>query len=134
MVLEINLALGELGKDVLQVCHMKGLIGGRVGAGSLETTKLKSVMVEVWQRGWQGVVGFGWDKQEFEIRVVKDSMVDDCEPIKLELCCLSLEPFNESDFIVVEIGSLEDVKVPLPLFSMHQWVVDVTGNGGLIVR
>ena len=113
---------------------MKGLVWGGAGAGLLETTKPKSVTVGIQRRGQWDVVGFGWDKWEFEIQVVKDLMVDGREPVKLELHSLSLEPFEESDFVVMEIGLLEDVDVPLTLLCVRQRVVDMTRNGGLIVR
>ncbi|KIM54690.1 hypothetical protein SCLCIDRAFT_30920 [Scleroderma citrinum Foug A] len=58
-------------------------------------------------------------------------MVDGCEPVKLELCNLGSEPISESDFVVVEIGSLEDIKDPLTLLCMRRQVVNVTGNRGL---
>ena len=58
--------------------------------------------------------------------------MDGSEPVKLELGGLCLEPLDESNFIVVEVGSLKDVKVPLMLLLMSQQVlVNVTGNGGL---
>ena len=113
---------------------MKGLVGGGTEAGSLEMTKLKSVMAGVRQRGQCDVVGFRGNKREFEIQVVKDSMVDGCELVKLKLRSLGLEPFDESDFIVMEIGSLKDIDVLLTLLCVCQWVVNVTGNGGLIIR
>ena len=53
------------------------------------------------------------------------------EMIKLELGGLCPEPFEKGNFIVMEIGVLEDVKVSLTLLSMGQQVVDVAGNGGL---
>ena len=46
---------------------MKGLVWGGVGAGPLETTKLKSVMAGIWQREQWDVLRFGWDNREFEI-------------------------------------------------------------------
>ena len=113
---------------------MKGLVQGRAGAGSLEMTKPKLVMVGIWQRGRWNVIGFRRDKWEFEIQVIKDLMVDGCEPVKLKLHSLSSEPFKESDFVVMKVGLLKDVEVPLTLLCMHQWVVDMAGNGGLIVR
>ena len=61
-------------------------------------------------------------------------MVDGCELVKLKLHSLGSEPFYESDFVVMEIGSLKDIKVLLTLLCMCQRVVNVTGNGGLIIR
>ena len=85
---------------------MKGLVGGGTGAGSLEMTKPKPVMAGVWQRGQWDIVRFRGNKQEFEIQVIKDLMVDGHEPVKLELCSLGSEPFDKSDFVIMEIGSL----------------------------
>ena len=42
--------------------------------GSLETTKPKSVMARIRQRGQQDIVGFRGDKQELEKQVIKDLM------------------------------------------------------------
>ena len=96
-------------------------------------TKPKSVMAGIWQRGQWDIVGFRGDKRKLEIQVIKDLMVDGCKPVELKLCNLSSEPFDKSDFIVVEVGSLEDIEVPLTLLCMCRWVVDMTGNGGLII-
>ena len=46
---------------------MKGLVWGGTGAGSLEMTKLKSVMAGIRRRGRWDIVGFGGDKGELEI-------------------------------------------------------------------
>ena len=85
---------------------MKGLIGGGTGVGSLEMTKPKPVMAGVRQRGQWDIVRFEGNKQEFEIQVIKDSMVDGHEPVKLELRSLGSEPFDKSDFVIMEIGLL----------------------------
>ena len=111
---------------------MKGLIGGRAGVGLLETTKPKSVMAGIRHRGRWDIIGFSRDKGKLGIQVKKDVMVDGCEPVKLELCNLGSEPFGESDFVVVEVGLLEDIEDPLTLLCVCQWVVDMTGNGGLM--
>ena len=89
-------------------------------------------MAGIWRRGQWYVIRFSGDKRELEIQVIKDSVVDGSEPVKLELGGLCLEPLDESNFIVVEVGSLKDVKVPLMLLLMsRQVLVNVTGNGGL---
>ena len=49
------------------------------GAGSLETTKPKSVTAGVQRRGRWDVIGFGGDEGKLEIQVKKDAMVDGCE-------------------------------------------------------
>ena len=110
---------------------MKGLVQGGAGVGSLETTKPKSVTVGIWQRGRWDVVGFGGDKGELEIQVIKDAMVDCGEVLKFELGVLVTEPFEERDFVVREERSLKDVCDPLTLLCMRRRVIDVTGNGGL---
>ena len=110
---------------------MKGLVRGGAGAGSLETTKPKSVTVGIRQRGQWDVVGFGGDKGELEIQVVKDTMVDCSEVLKFELGVLSTEPFKECNFVIGEERSLKDVCDPLTLLCVRQWVIDVTGNDGL---
>ena len=110
---------------------MKGLVWGRAGAGLLETTKPKSVTAGIRWRGWWDVVGFGGDKRELEIQVVKDTMVDCSEVLEFELGVPGMEPFKERNFAVREERSLEDISDPLTLLCMHWRVVDVTGNGGL---
>ena len=59
-------------------------------------------------------------------------MVDGSEVLELELRGLCSEPLEECNFVVVEIGALEDVKVPLMLLCVSWWVVDMAGNGGLM--
>ena len=110
---------------------MKGLIRGRVGAGSLETTKPKLVTVGIQWRGRWDVIGLGGDKWELEVQVVKDAMVDGGKVLKLELGGLCSEPLEKCDLVVMEIGALEDVKVPLTLLCMSRRIIDVAGNGGL---
>ena len=110
---------------------MKGLVWGGAGAGSLETTKLKSVMAGIWRRGRWDVVRFGGDKWELEIQVVKDAMVDCGEVLKFELGVPGTEPFKEHNFVVREERSLKDVCDPLTLLCVRWRVIDVTGNGGL---
>ena len=110
---------------------MKGLVRGGVGAGSLEMTKPKSVTAGIRRRGRWDVVGFGGDKGKLEIQVVKDPMVDSGEVLELELGGLCSEPLEKCDLVVVEIGALEDVKVPLTLLCVSRRVIDVAGNGRL---
>ena len=97
----------------------------------METRELKSVTAGIRRRGRWDVVRFGRDKGELEIQVVKDTMVDGGEVLELKLGGLCSEPLEECNLVVVEIGALEDVKVPLMLLCMSQRVVDVAGNGGL---
>ena len=88
-------------------------------------------MAGIQQRGWWDVVRFGGDEGKLEIQIVKDPMVDGGEVLELELGGLCSEPLEECDLVVVEIGALEDVKVPLTLLCVSRRVVDVAGNGGL---
>ena len=99
--------------------------------GFLETTKPKSVTAGIRRRGRWDVVGFGRDKGELEIQVVKDTMVDCGEVLEFELGVPGTEPFKEHNFVVREERSLKDVCDPLTLLCVHWWVIDVTGNGGL---
>ena len=57
--------------------------------------------------------------------------MDGCESVKLKLWSLGMELFKEGNLIVMEVRPLKDIKVPLVLLCVHQWVVDVTSNGGL---
>ena len=51
---------------------------------------------------------------------------------KLDVSCM--EPLKESDFVVVQERSLEDVSDSLTLLCVCWWVVDVARNGVLNVR
>ena len=110
---------------------MKGLVRGRTGAGSLETTEPKLVTAGIRRRGRRDVVGFSGDKGKLEIQVVKDAMVDCCEVLEFELGVPGTEPFEERNFVVGEERSLKDVCDPLTLLCVHRRVVNVTRNGGL---
>ena len=102
-----------------------------MGAGLLETREPKSITVGIRQRGRWDVIGFGGDKGELEIQVVKDAMVDCCEVLEFELGVLGTEPFEERNFVVGEERTLKDVCDPLALLCVRRRVVNVTGNGGL---
>ncbi|KIM55812.1 hypothetical protein SCLCIDRAFT_30073 [Scleroderma citrinum Foug A] len=97
-------------------------------------TKLKSVTVGIRWRGWWDVVGFSRDEGKLEIQVEKDVMVDGCELVKLELCDLGSEPLGKSDFVIVEVGSLEDIEDPLTLLCVHQQAAatDITDPLGVL--
>ena len=95
-------------------------------------TKPKLVTVGIWRRGRWDIVGFGGDKGELEIQVVKDAMVDCGEVLEFKLGGPGTEPFEERDFVVGEERLLKDVCDPLMLLCVRQWVIDVTGNGGLM--
>ena len=113
---------------------MKGLVWGGAGTGLLETTKPKSVMAGIWRRGRWDVIRFGRDEGELEVEIVEDAVVYASESLEFELEVSCLEPFKESDFVVVQEWPLEDVGDPLTLLCVRRWVIDVAGNGGLNVR
>ena len=98
---------------------------------SLEVTKPKFVTVGIRRRGWWDIVRFSRDKQELEVQVVKDSVVDSGEVLKFELGVPGTEPFKERDLVIVEEQSLEDIHNPLTLLCVHWRVVNVTRNDGL---
>ena len=99
--------------------------------GLLETRELKFVMVGVWQRGQWDVIRDGRDEWELEVEIEEDVVVYSSEMLELKLGGLCSEPLKKSDFIVMEIGALEDVKVPLTLLCVSRRVIDVAGNGRL---
>ena len=102
-----------------------------MGAGILETRELKSVTVGIWQRGQWDVIGDRGNKRALEVEVVEDAVVYGSELLEFELDVSCMEPFKESDFVVVQERSLEDVSNPLTLLCMCWWVVNMSGNGGL---
>ena len=113
---------------------MKGLVWGGAGAGLLETTKPKSVTAGIRRRGRWGVIGFGRDEGELEVEIVEDMVVYASKSLEFKLEVSRSEPFEESDFVVVQEWPLEDVSDPLTLLCMRRRVIDVAGNGGLNVR
>ena len=112
---------------------MKGLVRGGAGAGLLETTKLKSVMAGIQQRGRWDVIGFGRDEGELEVEIVEDAVVYASESLEFKLEVSRSEPFEESDFVIMQEWPLEDVGDPLTL-CVRRWVIDVARNGGLSIR
>ena len=94
-------------------------------------TKPKLVTVGIWRRGQWDVIRFSRDEGKLEIQVEKDAMVDGGEVLEFELGSLCSEPVEECNLVVVEVGALEDVKVPLMLLCVSRRVIDVAGNGGL---
>ena len=97
----------------------------------MEMRELKSVTAGIRRRGRWDVIGDRGDERELEVQVKKDAVVDSGEAVKLELGDLGSEPLGKGDFIVVEVRSLEDIKVPLALLCVRRRVVNVAGNGGL---
>ena len=61
-------------------------------------------------------------------------MVYTSESLEFELEVSCSEPFKESNLVVVQERSLEDVGDPLTLLCVSRRVIDVAGNGGLNVR
>ena len=56
------------------------------------------------------------------------------ESLEFELDVSCTEPFEKSDFVIVQKGALEDISNSLPLFCVRRWVVDVARNGGLSIQ
>ena len=102
-----------------------------VTAGLLETREPKSVTVEIRRSGRWDIIGLGWDEWELKVEIEEDAVVYCCEVLKFELGGLCSEPLEECDLVVMEIGALEDVKVPLMLLCVSWRVVNMAGNGGL---
>ena len=94
----------------------------------------KSVTAGIWQRGWWDIVRDRGDQGALEVEIVEDTVVYASESLKFELEVSCMEPFEESDFVVVQERPLEDVGDPLMLLCVRRWVIDVAGNVGLSVR
>ena len=94
----------------------------------------KSVMAGIRRRGQWDVVGDRRDKGALEVEIVEDTVVYASESLGFELDVSCTEPFEESDFIVVQEGLLKDVGDPLALLCVRWQVVNVAVNGRLIVR
>ena len=100
----------------------------------METREPKSVTAGVRRRGRWDVIRDRGNKGALEVEVVEDAVVYASESLEFELEVSRPEPFKESDFVVVEERSLEDVGDPLTLLCVCRWVIDEAGNGGLDVR
>ena len=94
----------------------------------------ESVMAGIWWRGRWDVVGNRRDKGALEVEIVEDAVVYASESLEFELNISCMEPLKESNFIIVQEGSLKDVSDSLTLLCMRWWVVDVARNGELSVR
>ena len=94
----------------------------------------KSVTVGIRWRGRWDVIRLGWDEWELKVEIEEDAVVYCCEVLEFELGGLCSEPLEKGNLVVVEVGSLEGIKVPLPLLSMGRWVEDMASNGGLTVQ
>ena len=86
-----------------------------------------------WRGRWD-VVGDRGNKGALEVDIVEDVVVYASESLEFELDILCMEPFEKSDFVIVQKGALEDINDSLPLLCMCRQVVDVAGNGGLSVQ
>ena len=91
-------------------------------------------MAGVWRRGRWDVVRDRRDKGALEVEIIEDTVVYASESLEFKLGVSCTEPLEESDFVVVQEGSLKDIGDPLMLLCVCQWVIDVAGNGGLSVR
>ena len=91
-------------------------------------------MVGIQQRGRWDVVRDRGNKRAPEVEVVEDAVVYGSEPLEFELEVSCMEPLEESNFVVMQEGSLKNVGDPLTLLCMRWWVIDVAGNDGLIIR
>ena len=91
----------------------------------------KSVTVGIRRRGRWDVIRDRGEERELEIEVVEDPVVSSSESLEFELEVSCMEPLKESDFVIVQKGPLEDIKVPLALLCVRRRVVNVAGNGGL---
>ena len=105
-----------------------------MGAGVAKTRELKPVMAGIRWRGWWGVVRNRGNKGALEVEVIEDAVMYASESLEFELEVPCSEPFEESDFVVVQERPLKDVGDPLMLLCMRRQVIDVAGNGGLSVR
>ena len=102
-----------------------------MGAGVLEMREPKSVMAGIRRRGQWDVIGDKGNKRTLEVEVVEDAVMYGSESLEFELDVSCTEPFEESDFIIMQERPLKDVSDSLTLLCVHRWVVDMSGNGGL---
>ena len=102
-----------------------------MGAGVLEMREPKSVMAGIRRRGQWDVIGDKGNKRALEVEVVEDAVMYGSESLEFELDVSCTEPFEESDFIIMQERPLKDVSDSLTLLCVHRWVVDMSGNGGL---
>ena len=102
--------------------------------GVAKTREPKSVTAGVQQRGRWDMVGDRGNKRALEVEIIEDTVVYASELLEFELEVSCMEPLEESDFVVVQEGSLKDIGDPLTLLCVCRRVIDVAGNGGLSVR
>ena len=102
--------------------------------GVAKTREPKSVTAGVQQWGRWDMVGVRGNKRALEVEIIEDAVVYASELLEFELEVSCMEPLEESDFVVVQEGSLKDIGDPLTLLCVCRRVIDVAGNGGLSVR
>ena len=105
-----------------------------MGAEVAKMREPKSVTAGIWRRGQWDVIRDRGNKGALEVEIIEDAVVYASESLEFELEVSCLEPFKESDFVVMQERSLEDVGDPLALLFVCRWVIDVARNGGLNVR
>ena len=72
----------------------------------------KSVMAGIWWRGRWDIVGDRGNKGALEVEIVEDAVVYASESLEFELDVSCMEPFEESNFVVVQERSLKDIGDP----------------------
>ena len=103
-----------------------------MGVGFLETREPKSVTAGIQWRGEWDVIRDRGNKRELKVKIVENTVVYGSEVLEFKLNVSHTEPLKESDFIVVQERLLKDVSDSLMLLCMCQWVVNMSGNGGLL--
>ena len=88
-------------------------------------------MAAIRRRGRWYIIGDGRDERALEIEIVEDVVVYGCEPLDFKLDVSCTEPFEKSNFVVVQKRVLEDISNSLTLLCIRWWVIDVAGNGRL---
>ena len=91
-------------------------------------------MAGIQKRGRWDVVRDRRDKGALEVEIVEDVVVYASESLEFKLDVSCTEPLKEGNFVIMQERLLKDVGDPLALLCMCQQVVNVAGNGGLIVR
>ena len=97
----------------------------------METRELKSPTAGIQRRGQWDIIGFGRDEGELKVEIIEDAVMYASESLEFELEVSRSEPFEESDFVVVQERPFEDVGDPLLLLCVSRRVVDMASNGGL---